>query len=253
MKKISVFILIFLFTINVFAQNPKEIVEKCVSALGGEEALKKFSNYQAKGEIKLAMRGTGELAGKLDAIQSGIKSWRKVELAFGKEIYTMTQAYDGKAAWMDRLGTIVDQPTLNYESDSDHSFFLLFEKDAVLSFAKEKEIEGKRAIGVEVDFKGKKTTLFIDPETYTILEMVYKDLYFGDKFTKETLERSVRYGDYKKLDGVFFPTKMTIYQDGKKQAEFSYSEVNFNPQVAAAKFARPEQKLDLRYREEVIN
>lgn len=252
MKKTGIFFLVLLFSINLFAQNPKEVVEKCVNVLGGEEAVKKFSDYKVKGEIKISTRGM-ELSGKLESIQKGRRIWRRAEVVFGKDVFVMLQAYDGKTAWMDRMGTIVDQPSLNYESDLDHDFFLLIEKEAVFSFAKEKEIEGRKAIGIEVDFKGKRTTFFIDNETYTVLEMVYKDLYFGEKYTKEMLERRIRYDDYQKLDGVFFPTKITIYQEGKKMLEFQFSEISFNSEVALAKFQRPDQALDLRYSEERIH
>lgn len=252
MKKINIFFFILLFSMNLLAQIPKEVVEKCVNALGGEETIKKFSNYQAKGEVKISRMGM-EFTGKLEVIQTGRKIWRRTEFVFGRDIYTILMAYDGKNAWMDRMGTIVDQPSLNYESDLDHSISLLVEKEAVFSFAKEKEIEGRKAFGIEVDFKGKKTTFFIDKETYTVLEMVYKDLYFGEKFTKEMLEQRERFEDYKKMDGAFFPTKMTRYQEGKKLLEFRFSEVTFNPQVALAKFKRPAQKLDIRYQEERIH
>ncbi|MFB0565762.1 MAG: hypothetical protein ACETWK_08805 [Candidatus Aminicenantaceae bacterium] len=252
MKKITVFIAIFLFTINIFAQSPEEVVKKCVSALGGEEAVKKFSDYKAKGEIKISMRGM-EIPGKIESIIMGKKKWLRAEIVFGKDVFTILQAYDGKTAWMDRFGSIVDQPSLNYESDLDHDVSLLIEREASFSFAKEKEVDGRKAFGIEVDFKGKKTTFFIDKETYTIIEMVYKDLYFGEKYTKEMIEKKIKYENYRKIDNVLFPTKMTVYQEGKKQFEFSLSEVSFNPQVALAKFARPDQKLDLRYSEELIN
>lgn len=252
MKKTGIFFMILLFSVDLFAQDPKEVVKKCVNVLGGEEAVKKFSDYKGKGEIKISMRGM-EFSGKLEAIQKGKKIWRRTEVTFGKDVYVMLQAFDGKTAWMDRMGTIVDQPSLNYETDLNHDFFLLIEKEATFSFGKEKEIEGRKAVGVEVDYKGKKTIFFIDKENYTLLEKEYKGLYFGEKFTKEMLERRVRYADYKKLDGVFFPTKMTIYQQGKKMFEFQFNEVSFSPEVALAKFERPDQKLDLRYSEERIH
>ncbi|UCC40281.1 MAG: DUF4292 domain-containing protein, partial [Candidatus Aminicenantes bacterium] len=217
-----------------------------------EEAVKKFSNYQAKGEVKLSMRGM-QLPGKLESIVIERKTWNRIEITFGGQTLTMLMAYDGETAWMDRMGTIVDQPSLNYESDSDHGISLLIEKDAVFSMAEEKEIEGRKVFGVDVDFKGKKTTFFIDKETYTIAEVVYKDLYFGESYTKEMLEKRSRFGDYQKVDGVFFPMKMTLYQEGRKAAEFQYSEVKFNPEIALAKFKRPDQKLDLRYTEEIIH
>ena len=129
----------------------------------------------------------------------------------------------------------------------------MIEKEAVFSLLKEKEIEGRKTFCIEVDFKGKKTTFYIDQENFIIIEMVYKDLYFGEKYTKEMLERRVKFSDYKKFEGVFYPTKMIQYQEGKKMLEFKYDEVTFNPEVASAKFKRPDQKLDLRYSEERIH
>jgi len=252
MRKTCICIAILLFSTNMFAQNPQEVVEKCVNALGGEEALKKFSDYKAKGEVKVFMRGT-EIPGKLESIIKGKKKWTRVEVVFGRDVYTMLQVYDGKTAWMDRFGSIVDQPSLNYESDSDHELTLLIEKETSFSFSKEKEVDGRKAFGIEADFKGKKTTFFIDKENYAIIEVVYKDLYFGEKFTKEMLEKKTKLADYRKIDDVLFPTKMTVFQEGKKQLEISLSEVTFNPQVALAKFERPDQKLDLRYSEERIH
>jgi hypothetical protein len=252
MKKISICLMVLLFTINVFAQNPKEIVENCVNALGGEEAIKKFTNYKAKGEIKISMQGM-ELPGKLESIQLVRKIYGRAEMKFGKDIYTIIMAYDGETAWMDRFGTIVDQPSLNHESDLDHDIPLLIEKEAIFSLTMEKEIEGKKTYGIEVDFKGKKTTFYIDQENFTIVEMVYKDLYFGEKYTKEMLERRVKFSDYKNFEGVLYPTGMIQYQEGKKLLEFKFDEITFNPEVALAIFKRPDQKLDLRYSEELIH
>ena len=58
MKKLSIFLLGILVTLNISSQNPKEIINKCVKALGGEEAVKKFSDFKAdgRGSIRLIDR-----------------------------------------------------------------------------------------------------------------------------------------------------------------------------------------------------
>jgi len=251
-KQIGIFFLILGLSMNLFAQNPQEIVDKCVEAFGGKEAVKKFASYQATGTMKLAAQGM-ELSGKLEVIQLGRKRWNRVELQFGGQTFILLNSYDGESAWMDRMGTIVDQPALNYESDLDHDITLLVEPEAKFSLGKETEIEGKKSVGIDVDFKGKKTIFYVDFENYSILEMVYEDVYFGENYTKETLEKRVRYSDYKDISGALFPTTMAFYQKGQKQMEFHLEEVSFNPQVADAKFQRPDQKLDLRYSEELIH
>jgi hypothetical protein len=251
-KYMGMCVLALCFSLNVFAQNPREIVDKCVAALGGAEAVKKYTSYQARGMMKLAMQGM-ELSGTLEAIQSGRKTWNRIEIRMGGQTYVVVSSYDGKTAWMDRMGTIVDQPSLNSESDLDHNITLLIEPGSKLTLGKEAEIEGRRAFGIEVEFDGKKTTFCIDQENFTVVEMAYEDLYFGENYTKETLDKRIRYADYKDFAGVLFPTSMTFYQKGQKQMEFQYEDVSFNPQIAQAKFQRPDQKLDLRYSEERIH
>ncbi|MFC2170179.1 hypothetical protein ACFLRM_06435 [Acidobacteriota bacterium] len=252
MKKIGVFLLVLLFSINATAQTPQDIVDKCVSALGGEEAVKKYLNYRAEGQLKVLQMGM-ELTGELEVVSLGARKWFRAEITVGNEVFAMTQAYDGTVAWMDRMGTIVDQPALNYESDQVHNITLLVEKEAVFSAGKEKEIGGRKAIGIDVEFKDKKTTFFIDLETYTILEMVFEDLYFGENMVKEMLEMKVVYGNYQKFDNVLFPADAVYYQKGKKQMELHFTDVSFSPQVADAVFERPDQALDLRYFEEIIH
>ena len=252
MKHMGICVLTLCFSFNAYAQNPKEIVDKCLAALGGTEAVNKYTSYQARGMMKLAMQGM-ELSGTLEAIQSGRKTWNRIEIRMGGQTYVVVSSYDGETAWMDRMGTIVNQPSLNSESDLDHNITLLVEPRSKLTLGKETEIEGRRAFGIEVEFNEKKTTFYIDQENFTVLEMAYEDLYFGENYTKETLDKRVRYADYKDFAGVLFPTSVTFYQKGQKQMEFQYDEVSFNPQIAQAKFQRPGQELDLRYSEERIH
>jgi len=252
MRKAIMIFFVVVFAANLTAQTPEILVQKCVDALGGPEAVLKSQDYQAKGEIKVSMYRM-ELVGKLETIQKERKYWRRAEVTFGSETYVQLQAYDGEVAWMDRMGTIVDQPALNSESDADHGFHLLIQEGSRFSFGKETEIEGRKAIGIEVDVNGKITTFFVDSETFLPLEMVYKDMYFGENFTKELLERRTRYSDYRNVEGVQFPMTVTLFQEGRKLVEMHYDEVTFRPQIALAKFQRPDQKLDLRYGEERIH
>lgn len=255
MKKTVIIVVLSLLlstSVRLLAQNPKEIVSKCVNALGGEEAIKKHLDFSAEGELKISIRMM-ELSGKLKMIKKERKSWIKAEITFGNNVFIMILAFDGKTAWMDRLNTIADQPSLNFESDLDHTLSLLSEKNATFSLAKETEIEGKKVVGIDADFKGKKTTFFIDRETYFPLEIVFKDLYFGESKTKEVLEKRVRYLGIKKFSGVLFPSKMVFYEKGKKKMELDFDKVVFNPKVSPDIFERPDQEPDLRYFEEMIH
>ncbi|MCP5107297.1 MAG: outer membrane lipoprotein-sorting protein [bacterium] len=234
------------------SQNPNEIVKKCIAALGGEEGIKKHANLSADGEFKIVMN-MGEFTGKLKLVRKNAKIWMKVDVTFRGSNFMVLQAFNGKIAWKDQFGTVADQPELNYKSDADHTLELLLEKKAVFSIVKITEIEGKKTVGIGVDFNGKKTTFFIDTESYLPVEVVYKDLYFSRNLVKEVLEKRIRYSRYKKVDGVLFPYKSVFYEKGKKFIEMNFDKVAFAPTVSAGIFDRPDQAPDLRYMEEMLN
>jgi hypothetical protein len=82
---------------------------------------------------------------------------------------------------------------------------------------------------------------------------VFQDLYFGENMTRETLEKRIRFSDYRPAEGGPFPMTMVLYEKGKKDMEYRYSEIRFNPEVPARLFDRPDRKLDLRYWEEKMD
>lgn len=242
-------VLVFSSGLTVFAQTPQEIVNQCITTLGGEEGIRNFSNFKGVGEI-LFFFGTRSFKGDVTIIKKGKKTLMKGEFTFGGSKMKMARSFDGKNAWMERMGNISDQPALNDQSDLDHTPLLLLEKEAAFSLGEQTEIEGKKAIGIEVNFNNKKTTFLIDQTDHTIKEIRYSDLFYGESFNKETLEKRIRCLDYKKIKGFMFPSRMIFYQKGKKQMEFNFQEIMFDPKVNPDIFERPDQELDLRTREE---
>lgn len=255
MKKIIITILIvtaLMTAADLRSQTPGEIVKKCIQAMGGEESIKKHLDFKGQGDMKMAF-GTMEFSGKIEAVRKNRKSWNRITVTFqGTEVVAF-MAFDGKNGWIERMGTVADQAALNFDSDLDHTPLLLLEKDAVFTAGRETEIEGKKVIGIDAQFKGKKTTFYIDREDYTILEIVFKDTYYGMNQVKETMEKRFRYTDYKKFDGVLFPARTVIFQKGKKFMEMFYDKITFNPKVSPDIFKRPDKELDLRYLEEILH
>lgn len=253
MKKTAIIIaLVLSVSLGLLAQSPDEIVKKCVDAMGGAETLKKHMDFSAEGEVSISFQMM-EFSGKLNLTRKDRNSWLKIIVSFRGTDVINIQAYDGKNGWMERFGSVADQPTLDYESDLDHTLLLLLQKDAVFTIVKETEIEGRKTMGIDADFKGKKTTFYIDTETWLLSEIVFKDYYFGMNQTRESMEKRIRFTDYKKFDGVLFPAVTIVYQDGQKSMEMRLNTIAFNPKVSPDLFKRPDQEVDLRYREEFMN
>jgi len=251
-RTIGVLLLSLAVAPGLDAEGPEEIAARCVEALGGEDAIRKYSDYHAKGDAKFTTFGR-EFTGTVDIIEKGTKKRVTTELAFGKERFVFVNAYDGETAFSDRQGEIVDVPALDYESELRHTVQALTDGDAVFTFTKETEIDGRKVTGIEADVKGSKTTFFIDKDTYMLSELVFEDMFFGETQTKELVERRIRYDDYQDFAGVRFPTRMILYEKGEKQIEFHFTDVSFSPEVSADRFERPDQELDLRYWEEKMD
>jgi hypothetical protein len=245
-------VLVFSSDLSVLAQTPQEIVNQCITSLGGEKGVKNFSNYKGVGELDFFF-GTRSFKGDVTLIEKGKKLLMKGEFDFGGTKMKMARGFDGKKSWIERMGNISEHPPLNDQSDHDHTPLLLLEKEATFSLGEKTEIEGKKAIGIEVKFNDKKTTFFIDQIDHTIKEIRYSDLFYGRSLNKETLEKRIRFLDYKKIEGAMFPMRMVFYQKSKKQMELHFQEIQFDPQVTADMFERPDQELDLRTREEMYH
>lgn len=252
MKKLLFFIVGFSLAASLSAQTPEQTVAKVVQALQGPESIAKWTNLEADGDFVFSA-GDREINGKLRLVRKGQALWSRISLKFGSETYVMIEGFDGKAAWGDQGGTVSDRPSLNNETEARHSVDMLLKKDATWTLGKESEIDGKRAISLEGQWQSTKTVFWIDPESYRVLEITYKDVFFSEKQIKEEQEKRVRYFDYQLIDKVLLPMKSVEYTDGRKGAEVRYAKVTFNPQVAMSLFQRPQQKLDLRYDEEMID
>ena len=249
---LSVFAIISWGCHPLFAQTPQEIVNQCITTLGGEEGIRNFNNFKGTGEVQFSF-GTREFKGDITIIKKGRKTLMIGEFNFGGSKMKMVRSFDGQNAWMERMGNISDQPALNDQSELDHTPLLLLEKEAAFSLGEQTEIEGKKAIAIEVNFNNKKTTFFIDQTDHTIKEIRYSDLFFGDSLNKETLEKRIRFLEYDKIKDFMFPSRMIHYQKGKKQMEFNFQEIMFDPKVSPEMFERPDQELDLRTREEMYH
>lgn len=250
--KMKIFIACLAISLGLFSQAPQDYAAKVVEAIGGPAGMEKWSNFEAEGLFVYARSGM-EIKGTMKLVQQGIKDWQRVALEFGGNTYIMASGYNGTAAWAEQMGNVSDQPVLNKKTEADHNIDLFLKKDVKWSLGKETELDGKKVIGLEAERQGKKTSFWIDPDTYLVLAVSYRDLMISDKEIKEEQDVRVVFQDYRKVDGTMFPMKRIFYIKGQKGAEVHFEAIRFNPKISSSLFDRPEKKLDLRYSEELIN
>ncbi len=236
------------FGLTAQEQSAADIVKKSIEALGGEAAVKNFKHYSAKGDIKM-FNNTGKL--KMTAM--GKKLRTDISISFRGNTFAITQAYDGKIGWSERMGSVINQPSTNFESDLAHGISILLEKDAKFTLLKATELDGKKVLTVEAEYKGKKTNFYFDAETMLPAAQEWEDHYFNMQNVKELSKKKIRYANYKTFEGKQFPTEMSMTLKDRPMGEFILKEIDFNPQPAADFFTRPDEELDLRYREEMLH
>ncbi len=251
-----IYILVFCFQLSLAAQTTpqeaKDIVAQCVTRMGGEAAIQNFANFKAEGDMLITF-GTRQIPGKVTVIYQGEKIYNRADISFGSETMKAIRAYDGKVAWSERMGHLTDEPALNFESDARHTMALLLAKNTTYALGTTTEIDGKKVVAIEATTNDNKTTFYITTDTYTVLEIVYKDLYFGDKEIKEMIEKRISYSDYKEKDGQLFPYTWKQSLEGKSNVEFHFTQITFSPTVSPSLFTRPDEKMDLRVFEEKMD
>jgi hypothetical protein len=252
MKSEKIFLVLLAAVMPLYSQDAGSIVKSCIAALGGESGISRFSDFEAEGTIQVSMMGR-EFSGKLKWIRKMRQSWQRAEFSFGKDIYITAGAYNGRSAYSESMGNVVDVPALNYESDLRHGMDRLLDPAASYSLVRETEIEGRPAYLMEASSTDRKTVFCIDKENLRVLEIVFEDDYFGENDTRERLEKRIRYSDYQEMAGGPFPMLITEYEKGEEKRRCRLVEIRFNPVIDGKMFNKPDQKLDLRYWEEKMD
>lgn len=251
--KISLTVLGLAVTIScLWAQPEQELVKKCVAAMSGEQSLKRYMHYEGTGLVKVQFFNQN-FSGTFNLVKAGEKSRLVIELDFSGEKFRWIKAYNGVAAFSDMEGDVSDLPDLNFKSDLSHSVMILVDPLTRYTLGKETEVMSRPAIAVEAELAGKKTTFYIDRQDYTVLEIAWSDMYVNENFVNELLEKRLQYENYQKIDGVFFPMKMTEYAKGQKTLELEFQTVKFAVSENPVLFERPTQKADYSYWEEKMN
>jgi hypothetical protein len=223
----------------------REIVAKAIKAHGGEDTLKKLQASVTKTKGKFyglgeAIDYTGETAVQLpDRIRTEVAG-----TANGQE-FKFYQIVKGDKGWM-KFGD--DTMELSKEMIAEAKeqlnvaaiahLTVLTGKGYKLSSLGDVKVGDREAVGVRVEREGfRPVSLFFDKGNGMLVktETRGKDLMRGgEEYTSETF-----YKDYKKVDGLMVPHKITIKRDGKDFVESETTEVKPSEKLDDATFAKP--------------
>jgi hypothetical protein len=223
----------------------RQIIGNALRAMGGREKMLKpsVSYVRAKG-IAFAESGT-ELPLRLEVWNDKPdKCKAKTTVDDHGAIHEEIIIRNGDKGWIRRDG--VTRPTSvdeNQEirakvySKRVHRLFPLLEEPGfALTVLGDKEVEGKKAIGVHVLNRGHyDIDLYFEKGSWLLI----KDDEYHTGQDGKILHTENYFSKYKRIDGAAIPTKQKWYVNGKKYLEQEFVEIAFLKSVDAKEFEMP--------------
>jgi len=219
-KAPTIFIILLILIAGLsplLAQNTADILKKMIDAQGGEKLLSSIKDSTMSGTMEMIQMG---LTGSLTMYQKEPNLMRMEAEVMGM---TITQAFDGEKAWMinPQTGAAEELPP-----------------EAADDIRGKEQINGKDYFVLEQAFSdGFKATLYIDPDTY----LVYKTKARTTNQMGIEVEAETIMSEYKKIEGMPVPQKLTILQDGEEFMTMTITEVKFNTGLEDSFFKIPDQ------------
>ncbi len=223
----------------------KKVIDKATKAHGGVEALAKHPASTTKMKGKFYGMGEGMDYTGTFAMQSPDRFYFEVKMTIANQDITVQQALKGDKAWTALNGKAQDltkdQIAEIVEGIHVHEVGRLIGlggKDFKLSTLGEAKVDNKPAVGVHVEYKGRRdVNLFFDKETGLLVktETRGKDPMAGDQeFAAETF-----YRDYKKVGNVMVAHKVEVRRDTKLFVEGETTEFTPSEKLDDALFVKP--------------
>jgi len=219
------------------AQTADEIIAKNIQARGGENALKAFQTVRLTGKLTMG----GFHAGYVEEVKRGNKVREETIIQGMAEI----QAYDGKTAWQvspfegrkdPDLLSEDDRKSLVEDADLDGQLVNYKNKDHRAEFLGHDSVEGTDCYKIRLTLSnGDARVYYIDADSFLELKVETERNIRGTVRYEETL-----YGDYEKVNGVYFPMAIEMGAKGDSQhAKLTIDKVETNVPLADTKFAIP--------------
>lgn len=205
----------------------KQILEKQIEARGGRKVLEKIKDVTISGSMEMIQFG----------MSASITIYQKEPDKIRADIEVMgmmiTQAYDGKTAWMVNPQTGATEEMTEQQAEDFKRQALGFtaslnpERFGITwSYKGKEKIEDKDYLVLEQTFSdGFKATHYVDPDTYLTYKTKATTL---SQMTGVEVESESIFKDYKKVDGVLIAYSQTTFQDGEEFSTMTFTEVSFN-------------------------
>lgn len=213
MKLKIAIVTIFVLIMNVFAQNPEDIVKNHLELTGGEKAWNNLNSIILKGDVTMGIENSVPMV----IYHKRPYKKRVVFVMNNKEL--LNEGFDGKNGWTysDILKKNVVIP--NYQPDAFDSDLLMYKKKGfVLKYIGEEKIEGIDCHKISLQKNKNLTYYYFDKKTNHLIAEDNKD-------------ELLVYSKFKTINGLSFAMK--IVGKPKEGGEYivNFTEIKINPNI----------------------
>ena len=204
----------------------REVLQRAQQAAGGAEKLAAVKDVTKTVKME-GMQGGMSADQTTQIILPGVLRQENV-LPFGK----ITVFVDGSTGWMESPQGRMPLPPPQLKQTRSALFrmreaILLSDRDPArtTNFVEEAGMDGKKAEVIEISTQdGQSVRLWIDASSGAVLKTAYK----GEAIGGPGANVEELYSDYREVEGLQVPFKVTILQDGSKYLDAQVVEVKFN-------------------------
>jgi hypothetical protein len=211
------------------------IVKKHVAALGGEKLLRAGKT--------LSFTISGEKLGKpfTKTVYQARPNRMRVDVTSSEGAFS--KGFDGKVAWMKKGDakaepmSAEDTASMQSHAEFDEPLLDYAKKGTSVKLIGMADVSGKQTYDIQVTFKsGEVEHHFLDASTFLLAKRTFTG---KDKDGKAT-QNSVRFGDYKNVQGRMVNHSVEWDGDDGKSYKSVVSKVAFDKKVDAKLFAMPQ-------------
>lgn len=220
------------------ADQAADIAQIHLEAIGGRQRIAALKGLRMSGLVLL-----GERRVRFTMLAARPN---QIRLETGDDGRTLVNASDGvepawefdTGTWPPRYRSMNEAAAKSFTADAEFDDPLIAgpARGFTLEYAGEVAVDGRKLLRVLVTRKLTDTfALLLDPETYFILFRVEERTTAGGR------KRQIvtRYDDFRPVDGVLLPHKVTLMTDGRVEQQMIMEKIETNPELPPDVFTRP--------------
>jgi len=240
---LSVGLIVGASTRGIAQDDAKDVIKKAIEASGGAEKIDKYKGSKSTGKGSIQIQGLDLEFTSESVTMFPDKSKEVIKMDVMGQTITIEQKQIGDKSSLTVNGMAMDLPDAMKEEMKQSSTYeavqrltpLLSDAEFKLKSLGASKIDGKDVTGIEVGGKGlKEVKLFFEKSTGLILQAERRGF---DPTGMKEVKQVMKFLEYKEVNGLKKPWKVSVTNDGQKFMEATTTEMKLLEKVDDKEFS----------------